>query len=73
MARVSPLSSPLLLADGIQIDGARLESGLLHIDLTRPTMPEIAKTVPGAGGAGANGCSGSVNGAAGAVAAPRRG
>ena len=43
-----------LLADGIEVDGARLESGLLHIDLTRPTMPEIVKTIPirGAGGAG---------------------
>jgi HSP20 family molecular chaperone IbpA len=43
-----------LLADGIEIDGARLDSGLLHIDLTRPTTPEIVKTVPirGAGGAG---------------------
>ena len=43
-----------LLADGIEIDGARLDSGLLHIDLTRPTAPEIMKTIPvkGAGGAG---------------------
>ena len=43
-----------LLADGIEIDGAQLDSGLLHIDLTRPTAPEIVKTIPikGAGGAG---------------------
>ena len=43
-----------LLADGIEIDGARLDSGLLHIDLTRPDAPEIVKTIPivGAGGAG---------------------
>ena len=43
-----------LLADGIEVDGARLDSGLLHIDLTRPTMPEIVKTVPikGPDGAG---------------------
>ena len=43
-----------LLADGIEIDGARLDSGLLHIDLTRLTAPEIVKTIPvkGAGGAG---------------------
>ena len=43
-----------LLAEGIEIDGARLDSGLLHIDLTRPTTPEIVKTIPvkGAGGAG---------------------
>ena len=44
-----------LLADGIEIDGARLDSGLLHIDLTRPTTPEIVKTVPIRGGGGAGG------------------
>ena len=43
-----------LLADGIEVDGAHLDSGLLHIDLTRPTTPEIVKTVPikGPDGAG---------------------
>ena len=43
-----------LLADGIEVDGACLDSGLLHIDLIRPTTPEIVKTIPinGAGGAG---------------------
>ena len=43
-----------LLADGIEVDGAHLDSGLLHIDLTRPVRPEIVKTVPvkGAGGEG---------------------
>ena len=43
-----------LLADGIEVDGARLDSGLLHIDLTRPARPEIVKTVPikGPDGAG---------------------
>ena len=35
-----------LLADGIEVDGAHLDSGLLHIDLTRPARPEIVKTVP---------------------------
>ena len=35
-----------LLADGIEVGGAQLDSGLLHIDLTRPTAPEIVKTVP---------------------------
>ena len=34
-----------LLADGIEIDGARLDNGLLHIQLKRPTMPEIVRTV----------------------------
>lgn len=43
-----------VLADGIEVDGAHLDSGLLHIDLTRPARPEIVKTVPvkGAGGEG---------------------
>ena len=43
-----------VLADGIEVDGAHLDSGLLHIDLTRPATPEIVKTVPvkGAGGEG---------------------
>ena len=35
-----------LLADGIEVDSAQLDSGLLHIDLTRPTAPEIVKTIP---------------------------
>jgi len=34
-----------LLADGIEIDGARLDNGLLHIELTRHAMPEIVRTV----------------------------
>ena len=42
-----------LLADGIEVDGARLDSGLLHIDLTRPVRPEIVKTVPVKGPDGA--------------------
>ena len=42
-----------VLADGIEVDGAHLESGLLHIDLVRPTTPGIVKMVPikGPGGA----------------------
>ena len=42
-----------LLADGIEVDGAHLDSGLLHIDLTRPVRPEIVKTVPVKGPDGA--------------------
>ena len=34
-----------LLAEGIEVTGARLDNGLLHIDLTRPSAPEIVKTV----------------------------
>ena len=44
-----------LLADGIEVDGARLDSGLLHIELTRPAAPEIVKTVPISGANGAGG------------------
>ena len=39
-----------LLADGIEVTGARLDAGLLHIDLTRPTTPEIVRTVAIKGG-----------------------
>lgn len=42
-----------LLADGIEIDGARLDNGLLHIELNRHSMPEIVKTVPIEDGGGA--------------------
>ena len=34
-----------LLADGIEVKGAHLDSGLLHIELTRSTTPEIVRTV----------------------------
>ncbi len=34
-----------LLADGIEVTGARLDAGLLHVDLTRPSAPEIVRTV----------------------------
>ena len=44
-----------LLADGIEVDGARLESGLLHIELARAAMPEIVKTVPISGEGGVAG------------------
>ncbi len=42
-----------LLADGIEIGGARLDSGLLHIELTRHAMPEIVRTVAIRSGDGA--------------------
>ncbi len=42
-----------LLADGIEIDGARLDNGLLHIELKRPTIPEIVRTVAIRSGNGA--------------------
>ena len=42
-----------LLADGIEIDGARLGNGLLHIELTRHTVPEIVRTVAIRSGDGA--------------------
>lgn len=34
-----------LLADGIDVTGARLDNGLLHIELTRPSAPEIVRTI----------------------------
>ena len=42
-----------LLADGIDVAGARLDNGLLHIELTRPTAPEIVKTIAIESGDGA--------------------
>ena len=42
-----------LLADGIEVTGASLDSGLLHIELTRPTAPEIVKTIAIRSGDGA--------------------
>ena len=42
-----------LLADGIEVTGALLDSGLLHIELTRPTAPEIVKTIAIRSGDGA--------------------
>lgn len=43
-----------LLAEGIEIEGARLDSGLLHIELTRPTTPEIVRTIAIKSGNGAD-------------------
>ena len=42
-----------LLADGIEVTGASLDSGLLHIELTRPTAPEIVRTIAIKSGGGA--------------------
>ena len=42
-----------LLADGIEIDGARLDNGLLHIELKRHTVPEIVRTIAIRNGDGA--------------------
>ena len=42
-----------LLADGIEVTGASLDSGLLHIKLTRPTAPEIVRTIAIKSGGGA--------------------
>ena len=42
-----------LLADGIEIDGARLDNGLLHIELTRHAVPEIVRTIAIRSGNGA--------------------
>ena len=43
-----------LLAEGIEIDGARLDNGLLHIELTRHAVPEIVKTIAIRSGNGAD-------------------
>ena len=45
-----------VLAEGIEVRGERLENGLLHVDLVRPTVEARVRTVPirgpepGAGG-----------------------
>ncbi|MFN3352192.1 MAG: Hsp20 family protein [Brevundimonas sp.] len=35
-----------VLADGLEVEGARLEHGLLHVDLTRPEAAQTVKTIP---------------------------
>ncbi|WP_416898952.1 MAG: Hsp20 family protein [Minwuia sp.] len=35
-----------VLAEGIEVDDARLDNGLLHIDLNRPTSETLVKTIP---------------------------
>jgi len=39
-----------VLAEGIEVDGARLESGLLHIDLKRPDIAIRSRKIEIAGG-----------------------
>jgi len=35
-----------VLADGLEVDGARLEHGLLHVDLTRPEQAQTVRRIP---------------------------
>lgn len=39
-----------VLADGIDVTGARLDNGLLHIELVRPTVASKVKTIDISGG-----------------------
>jgi HSP20 family molecular chaperone IbpA len=50
-------SRSFVLADGLQVEGATLEHGLLHIDLTRPDPETLVKRIPirAAGQAGGEG------------------
>lgn len=41
-----------VLAEGIEVAGASLDNGLLHIDLTRPTPEPRVRTIPIAGKTG---------------------
>jgi len=50
-----------VLAEGIEVKGAWLDSGLLHIDLTRPQPEQRVKTIPIA--RGGNGAASKSNGA----------
>ncbi len=35
-----------VLADGLEVEGARLEHGLLHVDLTRPEPVRAVRQIP---------------------------
>ncbi len=35
-----------VLADGLEVEGARLEHGLLHVDLTRPFETQAVRRIP---------------------------
>lgn len=35
-----------VLADGVEVKSARMENGLLHVDLTRVTPHQVVQTIP---------------------------
>lgn len=35
-----------VLADGLEVEGARLEHGLLHVDMVRPVEAATVRTIP---------------------------
>ena len=35
-----------VLADGLEVEGAQLEHGLLHVDLTRPEQTQTVRRIP---------------------------
>ncbi len=35
-----------LIAEGLDVDGAEMADGLLHIDLVRPDVPDTRRTIP---------------------------
>jgi HSP20 family molecular chaperone IbpA len=35
-----------VLADGVEVSGAALENGLLHIDLARPQPEQVVRSIP---------------------------
>ena len=39
-------SRSFVLADGVEVEGAQLEHGLLHIDLARPEPEQLIKRIP---------------------------
>ena len=45
VARPQPLAPPLCRAEGIEVSGAWLDNGLLHIDLVRPQVESRVRTV----------------------------
>ncbi len=53
-----------VLAEGIEIVGATLENGLLHVDLVRPTVKSKSRTVEIRSGEGGRGASKTIEGKA---------